>query len=155
MPAVWSHVMQKNESDLELLRAEAQNVTLNVGDIIIDHIAEMRGILLKRIRHIDMIEDDIFLWEVKLFKNNNSDYTETIMEEEGLKFSIAIGTVECWCTAYATGDLVKVNDNKLGIVMDKTFTKQETMFPYVKVYLIEHNEVYDYGISSLEIVSKA
>ena len=82
-----------SENDLELLRAKAEDVTLNVGDIIIDHIAEMRGILLKRIRHIDMIEDDIFLWEVKLFKNN-SDYTETIMEEEGLKFSIAIGTVE-------------------------------------------------------------
>ena len=94
MPAVWSHVIQMSENDLELLRAKAEDVTLNVGDIIIDHIAEMRGILLKRIRHIDMIEDDIFLWEVKLFKNNNSDYTETIMEEEGLKFSIAIGTVE-------------------------------------------------------------
>ena len=83
-----------SESELELLRAKAADVTLNIGDIIIDHIAEMRGILLKRIHHIDMIEDDIFLWEVKLFKNNNSDYTETIMEEEGLKFSIAIGTVE-------------------------------------------------------------
>ena len=83
-----------SENNLELLRAKAEDVTLNVGDIIIDHIAEMRGILLKRIRHIDMIKDDIFLWEVKLFKNNNSDYTETIMEEDSLKFSIAIGTVE-------------------------------------------------------------
>ena len=94
MPVVWSLVIQMSESELELLRAKAEDVTLNIGDIIIDHIAEMRGILLKRIHHIDMIEDDIFLWEVKLFKNNNSDYTETIMEEEGLKFSIAIGTVE-------------------------------------------------------------
>ena len=94
MPVAWSLVIQMSESELELLRAKAEDVTLNIGDIIIDHIAEMRGILLKRIRHIDMIEDDIFLWEVKLFKNNNSDYTETIMEEEGLKFSIAIGTVE-------------------------------------------------------------
>ena len=83
-----------SESELELLRAKAKDVTLSIGDIIIDHIAEMRGILVNRIHHIDMVEDDIFLWEVKLFKNNNSDYTETIMEEEGLKFSIAIGTVE-------------------------------------------------------------
>lgn len=74
---------------------------------------------------------------------NKTNYDDFHIDEKG------------WCTAYATGDLVKVNDNKLGIVMDKTFTKQETMFPYVKVYLIEHNEVYDYGISSLEIVSKA
>jgi len=94
MPADWSHVMLKNENELELLRAAAQNVILNIGDIIIDHIGNMRGILVKRIRHIDMIEDDIYLWEVKLFKNSNSNYTETIMEEEGLKFSIAIGTVE-------------------------------------------------------------
>mgnify|MGYP007008428178 CR=1 FL=1 len=94
MPAEWSHVMLKNENELELLRAAAQNVILNIGDIIIDHIGNMRGILVKRIRHIDMIEDDIYLWEVKLFKNSNSNYTETIMEEEGLKFSIAIGTVE-------------------------------------------------------------
>ena len=99
MPVAWSHVTQMSENDLELLRARAENVTLNVGDIIIDHIAEMRGILLKRIRHIDMIEDDIFLWDVKLFKNNNSDYTETIMEEEGLKswlnsgvFSVGVGS---------------------------------------------------------------
>jgi len=86
--------MLKNENELDLLRAAAQNVTLNIGDIIIDHIGDMRGILVNRIRHIDMVEDDIYLWEVKLFKNSNSSYTETIMEEEGLKFSIAIGTVE-------------------------------------------------------------
>jgi len=86
--------MLENNKKLELLREKADNVTLNVGDIIIDHIAHMRGILIKRIRHIDMVEDDVYLWEIKLFKNNNSDYTETIMEEQGLKFSIAIGTVE-------------------------------------------------------------
>tara|TARA_R110002020_G_scaffold115189_2_gene264911 strand:+ start:1767 stop:2042 length:276 start_codon:yes stop_codon:yes gene_type:complete len=86
--------MLKNENEMDLLRAAAQNVTLNVGDIIFDHISDMRGVLVKRLHHIDMIEDDIYLWEVKLFKKNNSNYSETIMEEEGLKFSIAIGTVE-------------------------------------------------------------
>ncbi len=59
-----------------------------------------------------------------------------------------------WCTAYTIGDLVKVNDKQLGIVLEKTFTKQETMFPYVRVYLIEDNVIYDYGLNSLEIVSK-
>ena len=86
--------MMKSDNNMELLREVAQSVTLSVGDIIIDHIGDMKGILVNRIHHIDMVEDDIFLWEVKLFKNNNSDYMETIMEEEGLKFSIAIGTVE-------------------------------------------------------------
>ena len=43
-----------------------------------------------------MIKDDIYLWEVKLFKSDKSrsDKTNTIMEEDGLKFSIAVGTVE-------------------------------------------------------------
>jgi len=59
-----------------------------------------------------------------------------------------------WCTAYETGDLVIVNDNKLGIVMNKVVSKQKTMFPFVKVLLLEDNHIYDYGLNSLEIVSK-
>lgn len=59
-----------------------------------------------------------------------------------------------WCLAYETGDLVKINDKKLGIVLNKVIDKQETMFPFIRVYLIEDNSVYDYGLSSLEIVSK-
>ncbi len=92
----WSHVMSKNQNDLELLRAAAEKVTLNVGDIIFDHMANIKGTLVNRIHHIDMIKDDVYLWEVKLFKNNkpDSEKVNTIMEEEGLKFSIAIGTVE-------------------------------------------------------------
>tara|TARA_R110001583_G_scaffold131761_3_gene283574 strand:+ start:860 stop:1159 length:300 start_codon:yes stop_codon:yes gene_type:complete len=88
--------MLNNENELTLLRDAAERVNLNIGDIIIDHMADIRGTLVNRIHHIDMIKDDIYLWEVKLFKNNkpNSDKTNTIMEEEGLKFSIVIGTVE-------------------------------------------------------------
>jgi len=60
-----------------------------------------------------------------------------------------------WCVAYATGDLVKVNDNKLGIVTSKISSRQKSMFPFVRVMLLEDSNVYDYGLSSLEIVSKA
>jgi len=60
-----------------------------------------------------------------------------------------------WWTAYTAGDLVIVNDKHLGIVLDKAYTKQETLFPFVKVYLLEDNATYDYGVNSLEIVSKA
>ncbi len=78
------------------LRTVASQVILNVGDMVIDHISNFRGFLTKRIRHIDMVEDDIFLWEVKLFKTNENtnNQSTTILEEEGLKLSIAIGTVE-------------------------------------------------------------
>lgn len=60
-----------------------------------------------------------------------------------------------WCIAYVIGDLVKVNDNKLGIVVNKTSSPQKSMFPFVRVMLLEDNNVYDYGLNSLEIVSKA
>ena len=85
--------MNKSESDLERLRANANSIILNVGDIIIDHISNMRGILVNRIHHIDIEEDDVYLWEVKLFNKPKKSHNP-IMEEDGLKFSIAIGTVE-------------------------------------------------------------
>ena len=85
--------MIQSDLSLESLRTEAKNIILNVGDIIIDHVSNMRGILVNRIHHIDIEEDDVYLWEVKLF--NEPDKTHNpIMEEDGLKFSIAIGTVE-------------------------------------------------------------
>ena len=78
------------------LREAANNIILNVGDMVIDHISNFRGFLTKRIRHIDMVKDDIFLWEVQLFKTNENTNNQpmTLLEEEGLKMSIAIGTVE-------------------------------------------------------------
>lgn len=60
-----------------------------------------------------------------------------------------------WWTKYTTGDLVIVNDKHLGIVLDKAYSKQKTLFPFIKVYLLEDNDTYDYGVNSLEIVSKA
>tara|TARA_R110002020_G_scaffold115189_2_gene264912 strand:+ start:2035 stop:2265 length:231 start_codon:yes stop_codon:yes gene_type:complete len=60
-----------------------------------------------------------------------------------------------WCLAYEIGDLVKVNDKKLGIVLKKTIDVQETMFPFIRIYLLEDSNIYDYGLNSLEIVSKA
>ncbi len=94
MPAEWSPVVSKDDSELDRLRDEAKSLILNVGDIIIDHMADIRGILLTRVRHIDMVEDDVYLWEVKLFNNKSNKPDNTVMEEEGLKFSIVIGTVE-------------------------------------------------------------
>ena len=93
MPGVWNYVMIDKDIKLEQLRENAQNIILNVGDIVIDHVSDMRGILVNRIHHIDIEQDDVYLWEVKLFNKPNKSHNP-IMEEEGLKFSIAIGTVE-------------------------------------------------------------
>ena len=87
--------MMVSETDYEDLQKVAESVILSVGDMIIDHVENYRGFLTKRIHHIDMIEDDVYLWEIKLFKTSNiNDNSSTILEEDGLKLSIAIGTIE-------------------------------------------------------------
>ena len=80
----------------KILRAETSRVILSVGDIIIDTTTSQIGILTERKRYIDMVEDDIYVWEVKwinkIAKDNYIDApVPPIMEEEGLKLSIVIG----------------------------------------------------------------
>ena len=60
-----------------------------------------------------------------------------------------------WMSSYSVGDLVKVNKSKLGIVLYRAVTQQETMFPHVRVLLLSENLIFEYGFTSLEIVSKA
>ena len=74
-------------------------IMLSVGDIIIDTQTKHTGILIDSQRHIDMIEDDIYVWEIKW---NHNMLTEppieapmsSILEEEGLKLSIVVGIYE-------------------------------------------------------------
>jgi len=80
----------------KLLRAETSRVILSVGDIIIDTTTSQIGILTERKRYIDMVEDDIYIWEVKwINKISKDNYVDApippIVEEEGLKLSIVIG----------------------------------------------------------------
>jgi len=78
------------------LRAHTQEVILRTGDMIIDHGSGARGFLLNKIRYIDMIEDDVYIWEIDWFKSESELPTgpPKHMEEEGLKLSIVVGTVE-------------------------------------------------------------
>ena len=74
-------------------------VNLSVGDIIIDVNSGHTGILIARRRHIDMVEDDVYVWEAKW---NTSVISESpfdaplssILEEESLKLSIVVGIYE-------------------------------------------------------------
>ena len=80
----------------KILRGETSRVILSVGDIIIDTVARHIGILTGRRHYIDMVEDDVFIWEVKWINNIVKDnYIDApippILEEEGLKLSIVIG----------------------------------------------------------------
>ena len=78
------------------LRSTASHVILHVGDMIYDIRTKSRGFLRKRERRIDIIEDDIYIWWITWFSEddkveyNNVDF----IEEEGLKMSIIIGLVE-------------------------------------------------------------
>ena len=80
----------------KVLQAETSRVILSVGDIIIDTTTSQIGILTERKRYIDMVEDDIYIWEVKwINKISRDNYIDApvppILEEEGLKLSIVIG----------------------------------------------------------------
>jgi hypothetical protein len=81
------------------LHDKVKHVILNVGDIVVDNVGGHIGILTKRNRHIDIVEDDIYVWEVKWINNVVKEYYDmspmnTILEEEGLKLSIVIGTYD-------------------------------------------------------------
>lgn len=81
------------------MQDEAKHVILNIGDIIVDNVGGHIGILTRRNRHIDMIEDDIYVWEVKWINNVAKEYYEsnpanTLLEEDSLRFCIVVGTYE-------------------------------------------------------------
>ena len=78
------------------LRRAASRVILHVGDMIYDIRTKARGFLRKRERRIDIIEDDIYIWWITWFsEDDNVEYNNVdFIEEEGLKMSIIIGLVE-------------------------------------------------------------
>ena len=81
---------------IEELRDEASHVILHVGDMIYDIRTKSRGFLRERQRKIDIIEDDIYVWSIFWFsQDEQSEYNNLeFMEEEGLRLSIVIGTIE-------------------------------------------------------------
>ena len=80
---------------LEELRDQASHVILHVGDMIYDVRTKSRGFLTKRERKIDIIEDDIYVWSIFWFSQLEPEFNNIeFMEEEGLKMSIIIGTIE-------------------------------------------------------------
>ena len=81
---------------IEELRDEASHVILRVGDMIYDVRTKSRGFLKLRERKIDIIEDDIYVWSIFWFSQDDNNIYNNLefMEEEGLKLSIAIGTIE-------------------------------------------------------------
>jgi len=81
------------------LQKYTESIVLSVGDIIIDTMGRHTGILVHKRRHIDMIEDDIYIWEIKwndniVVENPFDSPMSSILEEESLKLSIVVGLYE-------------------------------------------------------------
>ena len=79
------------------LNKELQRVILSIGDIIIDRMMNQAGILIDRTRRIDMIMDDVYMWEVKWLTSIASIVEvphANFLEEETLKLWIVLGTYD-------------------------------------------------------------
>ena len=55
------------------LQESLKSVILNIGDIIIDTFSGYTGMLLKREHRIDMMDDDMYFWEIKWMTNVERD----------------------------------------------------------------------------------
>ena len=75
------------------LKEHIDLINLNIGDIIVDTDNGDIGILTKKNRHIDMVVDDIFIWNIKWSSNGEKERLD-FMEEEGLKLSIVVGAYD-------------------------------------------------------------
>tara|TARA_R110002074_G_scaffold222966_1_gene393810 strand:+ start:683 stop:988 length:306 start_codon:yes stop_codon:yes gene_type:complete len=90
------------------LEDELEEIVIHAGDIIIDHITGYVGIILNRTRRIDIVEDDIYFWEIKWTSNFTNKRERGgakeflnisgFLEEATLKLSILIGAVELHST---------------------------------------------------------
>ena len=79
------------------LKKESRRVILSIGDIIIDRMTNQVGILIERTRPIDMIMDDVYMWEVKWLTSVASVVEvphANFLEEETLKLWIVLGTYD-------------------------------------------------------------
>ena len=77
------------------LQEKAKYIKLSTGDMIVDLMTGNVGILIHKCHRVDMIRDDIYIWEIvwNSFEINLShDAPNTRhMEEYGLKLSIVAG----------------------------------------------------------------
>ena len=85
------------------LQESLDSVILSVGDIIIDTFSGYTGMLVRREHRIDMMDDDMYFWEVKwmtnvaredLKPNQTRIRLSDILEEEGIKLSIVVGAMD-------------------------------------------------------------
>ena len=84
---------------IDALKEELNQITLAVGDVIIDVSTNAVGFLLKRERRIDILQDDLYFWEIKWASGmHDNEFGNSpklsLWEEEQLKLSIILGIIK-------------------------------------------------------------
>jgi len=79
----------------EYLRKSLKDVILTVGDLIIDIGGGHIGVLVRRTHRIDIIEDDVYIWEILWIRDMTLQSIDvprdSRLEEDNLKTSIIMG----------------------------------------------------------------
>jgi hypothetical protein len=83
----------------EILQEEINKIILSIGDIIIDESTKGVGILYRREHRIDILQDDLYFWEIKWTsgihgEEFNKSTNISLWEEEQLKLSIILGIIK-------------------------------------------------------------
>jgi|TARA_R100000789_G_scaffold95843_1_gene96734 hypothetical protein len=96
------------------LQEELEDIIIRPGDVIIDHLTGYVGIVLERVRRVDMFIDDVYFWEIRWTSNftnkeDRKDHKKYIdisgyLEEATLKLSVLIGAVELHSATTAAGN---------------------------------------------------
>jgi hypothetical protein len=84
--------------EISILRELTEHIQLSVGDVIVDLVTDYAGTLIKRVRHISIEYDEVYVWEIRWFENRDPNLRPAdYLEEEGMKLSIVAGSYE-WCS---------------------------------------------------------
>lgn len=83
----------------EILQEEINKIILSIGDVIIDESTKGVGILYRREHRIDILQDDLYFWEIKWTsgihgEEFNKSTNISLWEEEQLKLSIILGIIK-------------------------------------------------------------
>ena len=76
------------------MRQQAEYIKLHVGDIVVDLMTGNVGVLLRSERKLDLMDDDVYLWEISWSHTPSAPYDiphERYMDESSLKLSIVAG----------------------------------------------------------------
>tara|TARA_R100000315_G_C5235326_1_gene147030 strand:- start:5874 stop:6167 length:294 start_codon:yes stop_codon:yes gene_type:complete len=87
-----------------ILEEEMDSIVLNPGDIIIETSTRCVGFLVRRFRRIDIVDDDMYFWEVHWTDNSLvSEFRYLLqfanLEEQYLKTSIILDIIEWHSTS--------------------------------------------------------